>query len=227
MLNKVLIIDDDQKLRDLLATYLVANGYEVFCAESGPKARQLLHQETVDIIVLDVMMPKEDGFQVAERLALQGDKTPIIFLTAVIAPEDRIKGLELGAQDYITKPFEPKELLLRLKNILNRKSDHNKKSISFGGFVFNLDKNTLKKEGQLVALTSLEKQLLFALAKHVNTPLSREKLAQTNFGAISDRTVDVQVARLRRKIEEKPKNPMYIQTIRHKGYALIVEPEAV
>lgn len=229
MLNKILIIDDDEKLRSLLASYLQSNGLEVLCADSGYKARQILNQETIDVIVLDVMMPKEDGFQVAERLSLQGEKVPIIFLTAAISPEDRIKGLELGAKDYLTKPFEPKELLLRLKNIINysaqKVSSSPATSISFGSFVFNLKKKTLRKSGSLVSLTDLEKHLLFALTKYANSPLSREKLAQTNFGSISDRTIDVQVARLRRKIEEDPKKPMYIQTIRHKGYALITEPE--
>jgi len=229
MLNKILIIDDDQKLRTLLASYLTSNGFEVVCAESGYKARQLLNKETFDVIVLDVMMPKEDGFQVAERLSLQGEEIPIIFLTAAISSEDRIKGLELGAKDYLAKPFEPKELLLRLKNIINHttnKTSHNTTiSLTFGAFTFNLKKNTLRKEGNLVSLTDLEKHLLFALAKYANTPLSREKLAQTNFGSISDRTIDVQVARLRRKIEEDPRNPLYIKTIRHKGYALITEPE--
>lgn len=225
----LLIIDDDDKLRALLEKYLTSQGFRVLSASSAIKGRQLLNTEKVDALVLDVMMPKEDGFQMAERLSLQGDSTPILFLTAATAPEDRIKGLELGGQDYLPKPFEPKELALRLKNIINRSSSRKvtmgkQNIVSFGHFSFDLNKCFLKKNDESLHLTDLEKHLMYALAKHANRPLSREKLAQTNIGSISDRTVDVQVARLRRKIEPNPKNPIYIQTVRHRGYVLITEP---
>ncbi len=219
----VLIVDDDQRIRDLLARYLQENGFRVTTAENASTARANMRGLAFDLLVLDVMMPGESGFELAEALRVDHD-IPILMLTARAEPDYRIKGLEIGVDDYLAKPFEPRELLLRLQNILNR---HKRTlgaddSIRMGEFTFHIGRGELKHKKKSVRLTERERDLLRQFAERPGTPISRMDLAKQGTEG-SERAVDVQINRLRRKIEADPGNPVYLQTVRGKGYILHAE----
>ena len=225
----ILVVDDDDRLRDLLRKYLSDNGFIVISATDAANARAKLASLAFDLIVLDLMMPGESGLDFAADLRTTSD-VPILMLTAMAESEDRIRGLEHGADDYLTKPFEPRELLLRVNNILKRMpqrtdNDDEPRIITMGAASFDLDRGVLKVDDRPVRLTTVEVQLLKVLGERPGQPLSRDDLIErTGAGADASgggRAVDVQVTRLRRKIESDPKLPRYLQTVRGKGYVLM------
>jgi len=223
---KLLVVDDDKRLRELLEKYLQANGYGVETAEDAKQAREMLEESTYDLMVLDVMMPGETGFDLAKALRnnelTPSSLMPILLLTAMGETDDRIKGLEAGADDYMSKPFEPKELLLRIRQILKRTHGHQlllKEKVEFGEFIYVLKNKSLYHGTEPIYLTSTESELLYLLIKNPGKPLSRYDLSERSGITLSPRTIDVQITRLRKKIEKDPKKPTYIKTVRHKGYA--------
>ncbi len=218
----ILVVDDDQRIRDLLGTFLRSNGYRVTTADNAENARSSMRNLAFDVIILDVMMPGEDGLSLARDL--RGTSSiPILMLTARADAEDRISGLEAGVDDYLPKPFDPRELLLRLKNIMRRRGGGEDEAASgpqeirFGRFTFNLARGELKAEGELIKLTEMERNLLRFFAARPGATVDREELADLS-GNESERSVDVQINRLRRKIEADPANPAYLQTVRGRGY---------
>jgi two-component system, OmpR family, phosphate regulon response regulator OmpR len=219
----VLIVDDDQRIRDLLARFLQENGFRVTTAENAATARANMRGLAFDLLVLDVMMPGESGFELAKALRIDHD-IPILMLTARAEPEYRIKGLEIGVDDYLAKPFEPRELLLRLQNILSRHklTPGADDIIRMGEFTFHIGRGELKRNDETVRLTERERDLLRQFAERPGTPISRMDLAKDGTDG-SERAVDVQINRLRRKIEADPGNPVYLQTVRGKGYTLHAE----
>jgi len=216
----LLVVDDDARLRGLLTRYLVDQGFRVTTAADAADACQRLAGLAFDLLILDVMMPGEDGIALTARLRGES-KVPILLLTAMAEPEHRIRGLEQGADDYLAKPFEPRELVLRIRNILQRvRQPAPAGTLSFGSCRFDLDRAELFDGAVPVRLTEAETALLLALARHSGEPVAREALAEeANFSG-NLRTVDVQVTRLRRKIERDPKFPRYLQTVRGTGYVL-------
>jgi two-component system, OmpR family, phosphate regulon response regulator OmpR len=219
----LLVVDDDARIRDLLGSYLRQNGFRVTQAEDGPSARAQMVGLAFDCLILDVMMPGESGFEVAEKVR-QGSDVPILMLTARSEPEYRIKGLELGVDDYVPKPFEPRELLLRLQNILKRRSSPQAKTgeVRFGPFAFDLRRNELKRGDEMIRLTDKEREVLRQFVLSGGEPVSREDLAK--FGEYeNERAVDVQINRLRQKIEADPANPAFLHTVRGKGYVLYID----
>lgn len=216
----ILVVDDDERIRDLLARYLMSNGFRVTKAYDAISARAALSGLEFDLLILDVMMPGETGFELAQSLKGTLD-APIFMLTALGEPEQRVKGLEIGVDDYITKPFEPKELLIRINNILRRIEDSgsSKDEITFGSYKFNLARGDLKSDTETVKLTERERELLRIFAKRTGETVARHELSSGQSDS-SDRAVDVQINRLRRKIEKDPGNPIYLQTVRGKGYIL-------
>lgn len=215
----ILVIDDDQRLRQLISKYLREHNMIVVAVKSASEAREALKYLVFDLIILDVMMPQESGHEFLQDFRVDSE-LPVLMLTAMGESKDRIQGLELGADDYLPKPFEPKELLLRIEAILRRsKIDEN--VIKFGKYEFNTDSLSLKKSSQAFHLTSSELELIKYIAEKKGKTISREELA-IKLGDIGDRAVDVQVMRLRKKIEDDPKKPVYIQTIRGEGYKLNV-----
>ena len=217
----VLVVDDDDRLRSLIAKYLGDNGFLVAPAGNAEEARRLMQGLAFDLIVLDLMMPGENGLEFAERLR-QTDQTPILMLTAMTESEDRIRGLEKGGDDYLTKPFEPRELVLRIHNILKRarvQSPENRE-VYFGEAVFSLERGEMKRRGRRVHLTEVETLLLRTLAGRPGQVMTRDELAQATEAGNESRAVDVQVTRLRRKIERDPREPRYLKTVRGKGYVL-------
>jgi two-component system, OmpR family, phosphate regulon response regulator OmpR len=217
----ILVVDDDARLRKLLARYLAEHGFLVATAEDVIDARGKLASFAFDLIVLDLMMPGESGLSLAADLRRRSP-VPILMLTAMGEPEDRIAGLERGADDYMVKPFEPRELLLRIGNILRRvpQADGDAALVQMGEMTFDLDREELRAGDQPVKLTSVETALLTALARRPGTALSRDELIELTGAAGGDRAVDVQVTRLRRKIERDPRDPRYLQTVRGRGYVL-------
>ena len=230
--DKIIIVDDDARIRDLLRRYLTQEGFEVLAAEDAKALTRTLLRDTVDLIVLDLMMPGEDGLSVCRRLRAAGDKTPIIMLTAKGEDVDRIVGLEVGADDYLGKPFNPRELLARIHAVLRRRppaeapgapSSENE-SVTFGPFQFDLAARSLHKNGEEIPLTTGEFAMLKALVRHPRQPLSREKLAQLARGREFepfDRSLDVQVSRLRKLIESDATSPRFIQTVWGVGYVFV------
>lgn len=219
----ILVVDDDRRLRGLLRQYLSDHGYAVSEAASAAEARQILSLLTADVMVLDVMMPDETGLELANDLS-SIQRPPILMLTALDAPQDRIHGLEAGVEDYLTKPFEPRELLLRLTNILrnHQRQTEVKTKLRFGVFEYDLRSGKLLRSGEDVYLTGAESALLKALATEAGNALSRETLALALGGGESSRGVDVQIGRLRKKIEEDSGQPCYILTARGEGYKLVI-----
>jgi two-component system phosphate regulon response regulator OmpR len=217
----ILVVDDDERLRNLLARYLSEHRYVVTTACDAADAGAKLTSVAFDLIVLDLMMPGESGLDFAARLR-RTSGVPILMLTAMGEPEDRIIGLERGADDYMVKPFEPRELLLRIGNILKRipQAEPAQTEVKFGELVFDLDRDELRLGDEIIRLTSVETALLKALARRPGTPISREDLIELTGAAGGDRAVDVQVTRLRRKIEDDPRDPRFLQTVRGKGYVL-------
>jgi two-component system, OmpR family, phosphate regulon response regulator OmpR len=225
----LLVVDDDARLRELLRRYLSDNGFRVTVAADGREARANLASFAFDLIVLDVMMPGENGLDLTRDLrgedgARNGGtvRIPVLLLTAMAEPEDRINGLEHGAADFLAKPFEPRELVLRIRNIIERRgvSDDAARSVRFGAFRFDLARAELFRGGEIVRLTSAEAGLLSSLAARPGEAVSREDLAQSAPLRGNIRNVDVQMTRLRRKIEPDPRYPRYLQTVRGTGYAL-------
>jgi two-component system, OmpR family, phosphate regulon response regulator OmpR len=225
--SHLLIVDDDTRIRSLLSQFLKTHGYRVTTAESATDARRSLEGLSFDLIILDVMMPGENGFQFAERLR-QTNAVPILMLTALADVNDRIRGLEIGVDDYLAKPFDPRELLLRIGSILKRvaaappRDTVGPESVSFGPFRFHLAKGELADSTDVVRLTDRERDMMRLLAEARGDSVSREALAGPDSEA-NERTVDVQVNRLRRKVEKDPANPVYIQTVRGAGYRLVVD----
>jgi two-component system phosphate regulon response regulator OmpR len=221
--SHILVVDDDKRLRELLRRYLAENGFRVTVASDAKEAWARLESLTFDLIVLDVMMPGQSGMDFAATLRPQNN-VPILMLTAMAEPEDRISGLEKGADDYLAKPFEPRELVLRIQRILARvpapAAVEPIMQVQLGPFAFDLKREALSRRGRPVRITSGEARLLKVLASHAGEPVEREQLLAESRLAGSLRTVDVQVARLRRKIEPDPRMPRYIQTMRGRGYML-------
>ncbi len=230
--DKILIVDDDTRIRDLLRRYLTQEGFEVFQAEDGKALTRILLRETMDLIVLDLMMPGEDGLSICRRLRAANDRTPIIMLTAKGEDVDRIVGLEVGADDYLSKPFNPRELLARIHAVLRRRPtpevpgapSSDDEVIKFGPYSFDLGARKLQKDGVDLPLTTGEFAMLKALVRHPRQPMSREKLAQLARGRefeAFDRSLDVQVSRLRKMIEVDAASPRYIQTVWGVGYVFV------
>lgn len=231
---KILVVDDDVRLRDLLRRYLTEQGFNVVTAENAQAMNKLWIRERYDLLVLDLMLPGEDGLSICRRLRGAGDMTPIIMLTAKGEDVDRIVGLEMGADDYLPKPFNPRELVARIGAVLRRigpdeipgAPSETPQSFSFGDFVLDLGTRTLKKNGQSVPLTTGEFSVLKVFARHARQPLSREKLMELARGReyeVFDRSLDVQISRLRKLLEPDPSNPLYIQTVWGLGYVFIPE----
>ncbi len=221
----LLVVDDDRRIRDLLSRFLYAEGYRVTTADNAADARAKLESLSFDLLVLDVMMPGETGFQLAQSLR-ESSAVPILMLTARAEADSRITGLELGADDYVPKPFEPRELSLRIANILKRAQPATPapvESVRFGPFVFHLARGELRRGEEVVRLTDRERDMLRVLAACPGETVPRLALAG-NGGTVSERAVDVQVNRLRRKIEQDPANPLFVQTVRGIGYRLVVTP---
>jgi two-component system, OmpR family, phosphate regulon response regulator OmpR len=224
----VLVVDDDRRLRDLLARFLGEHGYRVSTAASAAEARAISETFVFDALVLDVMMPGETGFDYA-RTIRQVSQVPILMLTARADPADRVSGLEIGADDYLPKPFDPRELILRLGNILRRTippaAAHGSDApdlIRFGPFAFRFDRGELRRDDDVVRITEREREILTILGTRAGSNVPREELAGGGSSA-NERTVDVQINRLRRKIEVDPANPVFLQTIRGVGYRLVVD----
>ena len=227
----ILIVDDDTRICDLLEKFLDKNGYLVSAVHSAEQARQILAGLEFDLIILDVMMPRESGIELTSHLR-EENKTPIILLTAKGDAEDRILGLEAGADDYLPKPFEPMELLLRIKAILRRTGenliykDNINQIISFGKLSFDTERNELWDHQNLIYLTSSESKIMQIFSKSIGVPITRFdliKALRTNGKPMNDRAIDVQITRLRRKIERNPKEPRYLQTLRGIGYMLTAD----
>lgn len=231
---RVLVVDDDLRLRDLLRRYLTEQGFHVVTAENAQAMNKLWLRERYDMLILDLMLPGEDGLSICRRLRGAGDQTPIIMLTAKSEDVDRIVGLEMGADDYLPKPFNPRELVARINAVLRRKGteeapgapSEKPQVFEFGDFVLDLGTRTLKKNGASVSLTTGEFSVLKVFARHARQPLSREKLMELARGReyeVFDRSLDVQISRLRKLIEPDPSNPLYIQTVWGLGYVFIPE----
>lgn len=223
----LLLVDDDRRIRALMSRYLTGQGYRVSTAENAADARGRLRGLAFDLIVLDVMMPGENGVDFAKSLRLES-QIPILMLTAQSDAPARVRGLEAGADDYLSKPFEPKELSLRIASILRRAAAPSTRApappqfVRFGAFTFELAQGELRQGETMIRLTDRERFMLRALARAPGEPVSREALAGEG-GAVNERTIDVQMNRLRRKVEADSANPAFLQTARGAGYRLVVE----
>ena len=222
----ILVVDDDRRIRELIKSYLVENGFMVSVAGTAAEARERMRGITFDLLVLDIMMPGETGLKFTTGMRAEGLDIPVLMLSALADSDDRIAGLATGSDDYLTKPFEPQELLLRIKNLLRRIAAQPtpRTDVRFGDFQFNVSRGELRKAGELVRLTSGEKELLRQLVHKSGAPLTRLELSQPG-SEDSARSVDVQINRLRQKIETDPANPIYLQTMRGAGYALLLDDE--
>jgi two-component system, OmpR family, phosphate regulon response regulator OmpR len=232
--TRILVVDDDLRLRDLLVRYLGGEGYEVKAVADAPAMDKRLARERYDLVVLDLMLPGEDGLAVCRRLRAQNSAPAIIMLTAKGDDVDRIVGLEMGADDYLPKPFNPRELLARINAVLRRKAPSGPPGapaagtevFQFGEFSLNLSTRTLTRQGKAVPLTTGEFSVLKVLAQHPRQPLSRDKLMELARGReyeVFDRSIDVQISRLRKVIEDDPSHPKHIQTVWGFGYVFVPE----
>jgi two-component system phosphate regulon response regulator OmpR len=224
----ILIVDDDDRIRLLLSRFLSEHGYRVTVADHAAEARARLSGLVFDLIVLDVMMPGESGIDFAKTLR-RTSSVPILMLTARAEIEDRLAGLQSGVDDYLTKPFDPRELLLRISSILRRvtappppKVNDEPESVQFGPFSFHLPRGELRRGEEAIRLSEREREILRLLAAIRGETLPREALAETA-NAANERTIDVQINRLRRKIEDDPGNPLHLQTVRGLGYRLVID----
>ncbi len=232
---RVLVLDDEPELRALLQRYLTERGFEVRGVADAAQLDRLLQRERFDVLVLDLMMPGEDGLSVCRRLRAQGESIPIVMLTARGEPVDRIIGREMGADDYLPKPFDPRELvacinaLIRRQRLLGAASlTASEEVVRFGAFTFHLRARRLSRDSGSIELTSGELSLLQVLILHAGRPVSRDRLLQLTRGPDSDataRSIDVQILRLRRALEEDPAQPRYIQTVRSLGYVFVSHPD--
>ena len=220
--NHILVVDDDDRIRELLKDYLTDNGYIVSTAENADQAKNKLEYLVFDIIILDVMMPGQNGYDLTKDIKKQM-KVPVILLTAKGEVENRIKGLELGADDYLGKPFEPKELLLRVKNIINKDNKINLNSnYHVGNAEIDLNKMVIKLNNKLKKINNSEKKVLIEMLANPGKTYSREEIGKISIIS-QERSIDVMITRLRQKLEINPKNPKYLQTIRGSGYVLWIE----
>ena len=220
----LLLVDDDRRIRDLLSRFLAGEGYRVTTAASASDARAKLMGLHFDLLILDVMMPGETGFDLARFIRLSSS-VPILMLTARHEAEARIEGLQIGADDYVAKPFEPRELALRINNILRRSAPPQAttlEKIAFGPYVFHLDRGELRQGEEVIHLTDREREMLRILAEAPGETVPRSAL--TGNGTVNERAVDVQINRLRRKIERDPANPLFLQAVRGIGYRLVASP---
>jgi two-component system phosphate regulon response regulator OmpR len=220
----LLVVDDDTRIRALLNRYLTENGFRVTAAADGAEARRKLAGLDFDLIIMDVMMPGESGIDVTK--GLRTIKTvPIIMLTALAESGSRIAGLEAGADDYLPKPFDPRELVLRINNILRRNASNDAPKIEqvmFGPYTFSLTRKELKKASEVVRLTDREQEIMLLFAKRAGDTIPRHELIGSDVD-VGERTIDVQINRLRRKIEDDPANPVWLQTVRGIGYRLSID----
>lgn len=222
----ILVVDDDNRLRSLLQRFLRDNGFYVSVAKNAAEARERLRDYKFDLLIVDIMMPEETGLEFLEKLRRESSM-PVIMLTAMGETEDRIAGLETGADDYLPKPFEPKELVLRIKNILRRTPQENLQAVeklNLGLCSYDMaKKELLTKQGAVIHITPVEQAMLNVLGQKSGQIFTREKLAEILGAGQSPRSIDVQITRLRKKIEKDSKNPRYLQTVRGKGYMLLPE----
>ena len=235
--TKILVVDDDMRLRSLLERYLMEQGFQVRSARDSEQMDRLLERENFHLLILDLMLPDEDGLSICRRLRQQKNEIPIIMLTAKGDEVDRIIGLEMGADDYLPKPFNPRELLARAKAVLRRKTSEAPGApsqansiVTFGVYTLNLATREMNENGTPIPLTSGEFAVLKSLVTHPRTPLSRDKLMNLARGrdySAMERSIDVQVSRLRRMLEEDPANPRYIQTVWGLGYVFVPDGESV
>ncbi len=230
--RKILVVDDDLRLRDLLRRYLTEQGFVVQTAENAREMSKIWYREHIDLLILDLTLPGEDGLSVCRRLRANHDNTPIIMLTAKAEEIDRIVGLEMGADDYLSKPFNPRELLARINAILRRRStdehpgapSQENESIHFGPYVLSLSTRTLLRGDAVIPITTGEFSVLKVFARHPRIPLSRDKLMELARGRdyrAYDRSLDVQISRLRKMLENNPSKPAYIQTVWGLGYVFV------
>jgi two-component system phosphate regulon response regulator OmpR len=222
--NHLLVVDDDMRIRTLLTRFLGANGFRITAASSAAEARRDMAALSFDLLIVDVMMPGESGLEFAEAVR-QTSSVPILMLTARAEAPHRIRGLEVGADDYLAKPFEPRELLLRINNILKRAAEPERpavQSIRFGEFTFNVERGELKRGDSVVRITDRERDLLRIFAARPGETVQRHEFLKVSNGG-GERAVDVQINRLRRKIEDDPSNPVHLQTARGIGYRLLVD----
>ena len=219
----ILIVDDDERILQLLKQFLSKNGYQVSTALSVAKAEEYIQVTNFDLLMLDVMMPGVTGIDFAKKIKSAGMHVPIILLTALSEPEERVRGLESGADDYVTKPFEPRELLLRTQKLIDLYNLHKKTpaQVCFGNIIYDLNTKELANGTEIIKLSSTEQKLLDILIEHKSAAVSRLALSDAMHG-IGERSVDVQIVRLRSKIETDPKQPRFLQTIRHEGYILYI-----
>ena len=220
----ILVVDDDRRIRQLLQSYLTEHGFRVSVAATAAEARQRMEGIVYDLLVLDIMMPGESGLQLTQALRREGFGVPVLLLSALADASDRISGLEHGSDDYLPKPFEPRELLLRVQNLLRRSETavRIRSEVFFGGFTFSLRRGELRKEGELVRLTTRERDFMRLLAGRPGTAVGRAELAPAG-SEEGARSVDVQINRLRQKIEADPSNPVFLQTVRGAGYVLHID----
>jgi two-component system phosphate regulon response regulator OmpR len=221
----LLLVDDDKRIRDLLSRFLAGEGYRVTAAKSAADARAKMSGLHFDLLILDVMMPGETGFELA-RAIRTSSSVPIVMLTARHEAESRIEGLQIGADDYVAKPFEPRELVLRIANILKRAAPVVMvaiESVAFGPYVYHLERGELRNGDEIVHLTDRERDMLRILAVTPGETVPRLALTG-NGGTANERAVDVQINRLRRKIERDPANPLFLQAVRGIGYRLVASP---
>lgn len=234
-MKKILLVDDDLRMRELLQRYLGEQGFEVKAVPDSTDMDAALAMEHPDLLILDLMLPGEDGLAICRRLRGGGSPLPIIMLTARGDEVDRIIGLEMGADDYLPKPFNPRELLARINAVLRRQEQHlpgapsaDNSIVTFGDFVFDLSTRSLTRNGEPVTITSGEFALLKVFVAHPRQPLSRDRLMQLARGReldVFDRSIDVQVSRLRRLIEPDPSHPRYLQTMWGFGYVFVPNGE--
>ena len=218
----ILVIDDDQRLRLLLKQFLEKNGFRVSVAEDTEQAKKIMKSLIFDLLVIDIMMPGQNGLEFLKEVRLKNN-IPALMLSAMSAPEDRLDGLEFGADDYMTKPFEPRELLLRIQNILKRFTPNisrNNDNTRFGPFLFNQNSLNLYKDGISVHLTTSEQKLLNCFALSPNKALSRDDINNLLGGNMEIRSIDVAIVRIRRKLEQDQRYPIYLQTVRGVGWML-------
>ena len=220
--SHILIVDDDDRIRELIKQYLNDNKFIVSTADNAKKAKELIDQFSFDLAVFDVMMPGQDGFELTKEIKKKLN-LPIVLLTAKGESENRIKGLELGADDYLGKPFEPRELLLRIKNILSKSKTVDVKRVNFiGKAKVNLNKMSIELNNKVTKINNVEKKVLLEMLSSPGKTFSRLQIGKIS-GISQERSIDVMITRLRQKIENNPKNPKYLQTIRGSGYVLWIE----
>ena len=224
MKKSILIVDDDKRLRELLKDYLTEKKFEVYSCEDFLEAKEIISLIIFDLVILDRMMPSGDGIDLVEFIK-EKSNSPIIMLTAMSENQNKIDGLKIGADDYLAKPFEPEELYLRIKKLLNLYNNKSKKDlkISFGEFIFDMNSLELKINNKIVYLTEGENNLLLKLIYKRNDIVLREELADQEFDESELRKVDVRITRLRQKLEKNAKQPQFVKTIRGKGYKLICD----